>query len=61
MYTIKANKGIGWMPWHQAPMKDVTNCDKLRGAVNELRSADLRMRKLTASNIAVSLPEYIGH
>ena len=58
---IKANKSIGWMPWHQAPTKDVTNCDKPRGAVNELRSADLRMRKLTAGNAAVSLPEYIGH
>ena len=21
------------MPWHQEPKKDVTNCDKLRGAV----------------------------
>ena len=34
-YTIKANKGIGWMPWHQAPKKDVTSCDKLRGAANK--------------------------
>ncbi len=32
---IKANKGIGWMPWHQAPKKDVTSCDKLRGAANK--------------------------
>ena len=48
---IKANKGIWWMPWHQTPMKDVTNCDKPRGAVNELRSVDLRMRKLNRSNI----------
>ena len=22
------------MPWHWEPMKDVVNCDKLRGAVN---------------------------
>ena len=56
---IKANKGIRWMPWHQAPMKDVTNCDKLRGAVNKLRSVDFRMRKLTASNVAVSCIEFI--
>ena len=23
------------MPWHQEPKKDVTNCDKPRGAVNK--------------------------
>ena len=23
------------MPWHQEPMKDATNCDKPRGAVNK--------------------------
>lgn len=32
----QATKSVWWMPWHLAPMKDVTNCDKLRGAVNEL-------------------------
>ena len=56
---IKANKGIGWMPWHQAPKKDVTSCDKLRGAVSKQRSVDLRMRKLTISNRIVSIHEYI--
>ena len=35
-YMIKATKGIGRMPWHQEPMKDVTNCDKPRGAVSKL-------------------------
>ena len=24
------------MPWHQEPMKDVTSCDKPRGAANKL-------------------------
>ena len=33
------------MPWHQEPKKDVTSCDKLRGAANERRSADVRMGK----------------
>ena len=47
------------MPWHQAPKKDVTSCEKLRGAANEPRSADIRMRELTASNVAVSLHESI--
>ena len=32
----QANKSIWWMPWHQEPKKDVTSCDKLRGAANEL-------------------------
>ena len=31
----QANKSARGMPWHQEPMKDVTSCDKLRGAANE--------------------------
>ena len=42
-----------------APRKDVTSCEKLRGAANEPRSADIRMRERTASNVAVSLHESI--
>ena len=30
--AIKSARG---MPWHQEPMKDVTSCEKLRGAANE--------------------------
>ena len=30
----KANKSAGRMPWHWEPMKDVINCDKLRGVVS---------------------------
>ena len=30
--AIKSARG---MPWDQEPMKDVTSCDKLRGAANE--------------------------
>ena len=48
------------LPWYMAPKKDVTSCEKLRGAANEPRSADIRMRELTASNVAVSLTESIG-
>ena len=58
-YKIKANKGIGWMPWHQAPKKDVTSCDKLRGAANKPRSADFRMGKPTDGNASVSPHEHI--
>ena len=42
-----------------APKKDVTSCEKLRGDANDHRSADIRMRELTASNVAVSYNEQI--
>ena len=42
-----------------APKKDVTSCEKLWGVANELRSADIRMRELTASNVAVRYNESI--
>ena len=29
---IKTDKGIWWMPWYYEPMKDVTACEKPRGA-----------------------------
>ena len=42
-----------------APKKDVTSCEKLRGDANNHRSVDIRMRELTASNVAVSYNEQI--
>ena len=30
---FQANKSQRWMPWRQEPMKDVGDCEKLRGAV----------------------------
>ena len=42
---VQANKSIRWMPWHQEPKKDVTSCEKLRGAANEHWSVDIRMGK----------------
>ena len=42
---VQANKSIRRMPWHREPKKDVTSCDKPRGAANKLRSADFRMGK----------------
>ena len=47
------------MPWYMAPKKDVTSCEKLRGTANRYRSVDVRMRKLTVSNVTVSLNESI--
>ena len=31
----EATKGVRWMPWHQAAMKDVVSCDMLRGAAKQ--------------------------
>ena len=43
-----------------APKKDVTSCEKLRGGANIRRSADIRMRELSAGNAALSYTESIG-
>ena len=32
----QATKGVRWMPWRQQTTKDVTSCDKPRGAANTL-------------------------
>ena len=51
------------MPWYMAPKKDVTSCEKLRGGANIQRSADIRMRELSAGNAgnaALSCSEYIA-
>ena len=42
-----------------APKKDVTSCEKLRGTANRYRSVDVRMRKLTVSNVTVLHDESI--
>ena len=47
----KAKKSAGRMPWHWEPKKDVINCDKLRGAVSTLRSADFRMEQSVQANL----------
>ena len=42
-----------------APKKDVVSCEKLRGGANILRSADIRMRELSASNVVLLHDESI--
>ncbi len=42
-----------------APKKDVTSCEKLWGAANERRSADIRMRELITSNVVIHIYESI--
>ena len=44
----QATKSIRRMPRYMAPKKDVTSCEKLRGGANILRTADIRMRELSA-------------
>ena len=56
----QAIKSVGRMTWHQEPKKDVTSCEKLRGIANKYRSADIRMRELTMSNVMVSLRKSIA-
>ena len=34
--VVQANKSIWRMPWYWEPKKDVTSCDKLRGAAYKL-------------------------
>ena len=40
-----------------APKKDATSCEKPRGAANEQRAADVRMRELNVSNVTLSYTE----
>ena len=40
---LEANKSVRGMPWLSETTKDVVSCEKLRGAANKLRSADVRM------------------
>ena len=44
-----------------APKKDVTSCEKLRGDANNHRSADIRMRELSTSNVVLSYDETNSH
>ena len=48
------------MPWRQEPMKDVVDCEKLRGAVSERRSGDIRMGEPTQGNAWGAHAEHIG-
>ena len=57
----QANKSARGMPWHQEPKKDVTSCDKLRGAANRPRSVDFRMGQPSWSNVQLSVTESIGN
>ena len=56
-HKVQARKSARRMPWHRKPKKDVTSCEKLRGGANIQRSADIRMRELSTSNIVLSYTE----
>ena len=55
----KLQRAYRRMPWYMAPKKDVTSCEKLWGAANERRSADIRMRELITSNVVIHIYESI--
>ena len=35
IFVLQATKSQRWMPWRLKPMKDVGDCEKLRGAVDQ--------------------------
>ncbi len=49
------------MPWHYMTKKDVTTCEKLRGAGSKHRSVDIRMGKPGTSNVVSSIRENIAY
>ena len=55
------NKGVWWMPRHVEQKKDAANGETRRGVVSTHRSVGLRMGKLSASNVALPMSEYIAH
>ena len=56
----KATKSIRWMPWHLEAMKDVGNCDKLRGAVTQAIIRRCPNGKTHPIEDRVPHAEYIG-
>ena len=56
----KATKSIRWMPWHLEAMKDVGNCDKLRGAVTQAIIRRSPNGKTCPVEDGASYAEYIG-
>ena len=56
----KADKSAGRMPWHWEPMKDVVNCDKLRGVVSKRYIRRFPNGAIRMINHHTSYTEYIG-
>ena len=56
----KATKSIRWMPWHLEAMKDVGNCEKLRGAVTQAIIRRSPNGKTYLVEDEISYAEYIG-
>ena len=48
------------MPWHQEAMKEVEDCHKLRGAVNQAMIRRFPNGETRLGKPETSLPEYIG-
>ena len=48
------------MPWHQKAMKEAEDCQKLRGAVNQVEIRRFPNGETRYSKTIASLPEFIG-
>ena len=57
---VQANKSTRRMPWHQEPKKDVTSCDKLRGAANKRYIRRFPNVETLMMKNHETLTEYIG-
>lgn len=49
------------MPWHQETMKDVVDCNKLRGVVKQAMIRRFPNGETHHGMTVVLLTEYIGH
>ena len=56
----QATKSTRGMPWHREPMKDVTNCDKPRGAVSERYIRGFPNGAIRQEEVLSSCAESIG-
>lgn len=56
----QATKGVWWMPWGEAPMKDANSGDTPRGAATARRSEGFRMGQPVRRNGRTPRAEHIG-
>ena len=56
----QATKSTRGMPWHRKPKKDVTNCEKLRGAVSRRYIRRYPNGAIRICEAYASYTEYIG-
>ena len=60
LVEVQAKKSIRRMPWHQEPKKDMTSCERLRGAANKRYIRRYPNVGTHMMKNHISLTEYIG-